>query len=1157
MRLCRLDLERYGPFSDRSLVFRPGARLHVVLGPNEAGKSSALAALTDLLFGIEVRTRYAFRHEMSALRLGAEIEAGDGRRLAFRRRKGSRNTLVDAADGPLPEDALVPYLGALSREVFCRAFGLDARSLRQGGQEMLTSDGEVGASLFAAASGLRGYHDLQKGLGEEAERIFAPRRAKDRAFYQALDRYEAARKAIRETELRTGDWRDLNDEIAAAAQRLDAIRKAREGIAGERARLERLKRVSPLVAEIDAVAAEAEADSSLVEASPAWIDRLGEALGSVRAAETACAETAQALAEASAELDAVAVDPALLPQGQEILDGFRGIDRFDKDGIDLPRIQGEADRAASELDRLAVRIGVLGRDDLASRQPSDAVRARIEALIRDGRERKAALARLTRDRAEAQAEQADLAREQQAEGPPLDPAPLRAAFKAFAPLRDDLARRDALEATIRHESMLLAGQAARMIPGVADAAGLSHAPLPSPETVARYRALLEGKERERERALDACAAGDAAVSATETRLRRREAGRPIPSRAELDALRLTRDGHFAALRAALFDRAAPLAASDIAGFERAMIEADRVADDLAADAARVAEQATDRQRLGTEQEAAAEARAQLARIEAELAEGLTGWCEVWVGAGIAPLPPAEMLAWLGEATNLIEGHQALESRRNEVVTLSRRIDAVRAPLSDLARRAGLDGAEGFDPGLLLTRLEDRITALAAAWETGREAQARLRAANAGLARLDAAHREASSAHAAWLASWDASIPAIGLSEEAGIEEAESALEAWRAVPSALRDFETATRRVAGILRDREVYRDGVTRLLETIAPDLLAMAPSAAIRTLHERLQRARDGEVRRLALTRHRDEAARRAEAARNTLVQAGEALIHHLAEGGVAPSAPSEVAVLHGRLGARARLRAELAARRAELTRAAGGIAEADLRAELAAMTPDEIEAALVRLAMEEEGHDQDGRVVFADRDKAERRRAELEGGTGAELALAQRKAAEAELQAAARAWSVLRLAQLMLGSAIARHRAGQQDPLLARAGDLFSGLTGGSFDGLAQDYDEADIPRLTGRRPDGERVAVDGMSEGTRDQLYLALRLSYLQDYAARGEPAPFVGDDLFLTFDDARTGHGLEALASIGETIQPILFTHHAHVVDIARARLGEAVDIVTI
>ena len=84
---------------------------------------------------------------------------------------------------------------------------------------------------------------------------------------------------------------------------------------------------------------------------------------------------------------------------------------------------------------------------------------------------------------------------------------------------------------------------------------------------------------------------------------------------------------------------------------------------------------------------------------------------------------------------------------------------------------------------------------------------------------------------------------------------------------------------------------------------------------------------------------------------------------------------------------------------------------------------------------------------------------------------------------------------------------------------------------------------------------MSEGTRDQLYLALRLAYLEDYAGRTEPVPFIGDDIFQTFDDERTHAGVQALASAAGLFQPILFTHHLSVVAIARRALGDDLDYV--
>jgi chromosome segregation protein len=131
------------------------------------------------------------------------------------------------------------------------------------------------------------------------------------------------------------------------------------------------------------------------------------------------------------------------------------------------------------------------------------------------------------------------------------------------------------------------------------------------------------------------------------------------------------------------------------------------------------------------------------------------------------------------------------------------------------------------------------------------------------------------------------------------------------------------------------------------------------------------------------------------------------------------------------------------------------------------------------------------------------------------------------------------------------------MTRAGAIFALTTGGAFEGLDQSFDADDELRVVGLRRGAERVPVAGLSEGTRDQLCLALRLAYIEHYASRAEAPPFIGDDIFASFDLARTGHRLEALAAIGDRVQPILFTHHPDVVEVARAHLGHAVDIIRI
>ena len=56
MKLRQLQLLRYGHLSDVVLDFPDTTALHIVHGANEAGKSTALAAIADGLFGFSHKT---------------------------------------------------------------------------------------------------------------------------------------------------------------------------------------------------------------------------------------------------------------------------------------------------------------------------------------------------------------------------------------------------------------------------------------------------------------------------------------------------------------------------------------------------------------------------------------------------------------------------------------------------------------------------------------------------------------------------------------------------------------------------------------------------------------------------------------------------------------------------------------------------------------------------------------------------------------------------------------------------------------------------------------------------------------------------------------------------------------------------------------------
>jgi uncharacterized protein YhaN len=113
----------------------------------------------------------------------------------------------------------------------------------------------------------------------------------------------------------------------------------------------------------------------------------------------------------------------------------------------------------------------------------------------------------------------------------------------------------------------------------------------------------------------------------------------------------------------------------------------------------------------------------------------------------------------------------------------------------------------------------------------------------------------------------------------------------------------------------------------------------------------------------------------------------------------------------------------------------------------------------------------------------------------------------------------------------------------------LTDDSFTRLQIDDDGDGRSVLKGVRPDGRLVGVEGMSDGSHDQLYLALRLASLESWLQSHEPVPFVVDDILLNFDDVRATAALTALAELSRQTQVLFFTHHRHIVELARRHLS--------
>src|SRR5690606_33502519 len=182
-------------------------------------------------------------------------------------------------------------------------------------------------------------------------------------------------------------------------------------------------------------------------------------------------------------------------------------------------------------------------------------------------------------------------------------------------------------------------------------------------------------------------------------------------------------------------------------------------------------------------------------------------------------------------------------------------------------------------------------------------------------------------------------------------------------------------------------------------------------------------------------------------------------------------------------------------KLLEAGGGRSREQIETELDAADLADLSAQHETLAAEVEQVAAERSRLAVAREQARKALAAISGSDAAAQAEAQRQTALADMAEIGDRYVRLYAQYRLLERVIERYRERRQGPLLARAGGIFKHLTRGSHIGLVVD-DQAEA--LYARCADGRLVGLDGLSDGTRDQLYLSLRLAALELYLDTAPP-----------------------------------------------------------
>ena len=1071
MRFEAIHLRRYGHFSDRSLAFAAkDCDFHLILGPNEAGKSTLRQAIRDLLFGIPMNTPMSFLHPGADLELAAVLSGNPGE-LAFGRRRKRNGGLVDANGDPLPAERLGAWLGEVNEAFYERMFGLDHRRLEQGGKAMLQARDSVDSVLFQAAAGVVALNGVLEALRAESSALWAPRRSRERAWYAAADRLADAEAVLKAATVRPSAWVEADRESRRLDQAYVQAEAEHAGLLAQVRECERLRRSAPLLAQIRQY--EAMVDSAR---------------------------------SAGSGPDSAAHASWLVYQGDIVALGETRLRVADH--------QGSIERCDSRIQMLWARLGDvlrrLGRPvppaqaqslgSLAEALPPRPLRREIEQLQRQGRELDAECQAAALALAGRRAESERLRNEIESLPAVVVGDSLRVALDAATAVGDLDEQLQAARRRVEQEVETLRRRLRALTqPGVTPPEEVTAAAawLADMEVYTSGRLVEQAQQRQRLQA-DIAALderireGGFHLQHAELELEQFRRSREAVSREEVLAARKDRD--------ALWERMAaggPLSPSDVEQFKRLIQHADNLADlhlQAVGDAARLEALQHEAERRKT---ALTALRGAQAKAREALATHEKAWANECVERSLPVLSPTDLQAWQAERVAVLTAHERVVAVEAEAEALARRHETV---LQGLLEALAAEG-QSINPGSLFSVCAHARSLLQTADKnlarrqvlTEQRAQIESR-----LPELEAAVRRYESERSAWGDRWHDALTRAGLpsgAQSAYVEEAITLLADADELAAQLRDSHAERDR---LVMEREAYRREAERLAQQLNdPNFDPSSIDDHVRRWQAELEQARMAQ-------RSRDEAAQKLRELTDRLLVEGEGRSRQQIEDELEGVDVSTLAERSDALGA-------------ELEQAAA------TRSRLA------VERAAAHQALDA-----------------------ISGGDAAAQAEARRQEALADMAEIAERYIRLQAEQRLLERVMERYRERRQGPLLARAGALFSDLTLGAHKGLMVDSDEA---LLHARRADGQLVPLEGLSDGTRDQLYLALRLAALELYLDNAAPMPFIADDLFINYDDGRAIAGLKQLAALSGRTQVLFLTHHAHMVELAQEALGGPVTVI--
>ena len=1147
MRFDRLHIPAFGPFTNLDIKFPvKGGDFQVIYGPNEAGKSSLLRAFRDLLFGIHGQSPDNFLHDYKNLRIRGEVIKQTGERFVFQRRKGRINTLLDAEGNPLPHNALMPFLGSVDQAYFETMFGLGMRELRDGAEQLLRGEGHMGDALFSASMGGTPIQQVLAALTEESERLFKGRASTNVSIRPTLKKYKDLLKQSREASVGPETWEKVERDIAAAEKTKAELEIHILGFGRDLEWNSRCEDALPTVGRLSEEMRKLEAIPSLPDVSRDFVERVRAARHASADANAEVQRLTTRIASLETKLANCKISPAILAVAEALGGLHQGLGVYQDRKKSLADLETELAGLNTTLSAGMQSLGVTGSmSDLETLRLSSADRLACEEA---GNALDKALEKLEDHKEETEDLKGQIkTRETQLNSlPETDLAPLREALSVAAGATDANRTISASKSEIKRLSKETLDLHKELTGAPADMDKTASLNVPAKSTIRRISDEMD--ELKRQTKLEETKIGDGKIriESIQAELGRIQRRGELPSEEALSHARNHRDHGWELVLAEWKGGGAP--EEFVPGtpleeaFPKSIAQADDISDQLREYAEAVAQVEEKRFQIGKSEKQIQEAEEAIRKFEDELKVSQISWNEAWHPCGIMPHTPAEMDEWR-ETWIAFKG--SLQQLRNAEGTFQEKNNQIHHAKRQLA--TALADSEEKEFGILFENAKHKV-------QQGEESTGRrntiaeqLQDFKTQLETLQRKTAQVNKAVETASSKWKAQCQAVGLPDGippvSGLtllqerKEILSGYDSWN-------QLSVKSKRTTEAINQYEQTVDD-----QCIVFGIEGDTTEAKVSRLWDALIKSRDAQTRHDQLADQIEESKGELTDIQETSKQADQALneLIHLAK----LETIEALEPLLANLEARDEAQRQITIFRDTLSSLARGQTVDDFVARIKEEDTETLSQSKGLIQSQKQEKETELRLLQDVLYELKNQKQSLEAaGDNASNCRQEAESYAARLKQDASQFARLRLAIHFLQTQIERFRKENQGPLLEKSGQIFKSVTRGAFGGLGAEFNADDTPVLIGLRPDGSPVSISGMSDGTRDQLFLSLRLAALDRYLDQHEPMPLILDDLLITCDDDRAMAILPQLAALAQRTQIFLFTHHDHLVELTRRTLSE-------